>query len=155
MSKITFWMAEDKEAVVENVISRLRIDGHEVTVCRYDGKESTFRRVDSEKTDLLITFDCKGYELRTLTGGISLNFVRSKVMNVLLGNEFKERALLKGNPISISHFFCFADKNLLAKYQEEYPQIPNVRRMSRQNKETDEDMIYIAIREVLKECLIV
>lgn len=156
MARIAFLVDDRDQDYMEDVARILEESGQEVIIYRDASEEAFIRKTYVDKIDLLITFNCKGYEIHSLTNGISMNFINSKVLNVLYETEFEKREFLKDNPISISHFFYFEDKSLMETYMEEYPQIPFAKVMSGNGEEkTNGTMLYDSICEVLKMCYLV
>ena len=151
MAKIAFLVDDRDQEYMEDVVEILEKNGQKVTIYPYVSEDAFIKKTYLDKIDLLVTFNCKGYEIHSLTNGISLNFINSKVLNVLYEGEGEKREFLKGNPISISHFFYFADERLMEKYLEEYPQIPFAKVMNiQEEKKTNGTMLYESICEVLK-----
>ena len=150
MARIAFLVDDRDQEYMEDVLEMLGKSGQEVIIYSYASEDAFIKKTYTDEIDLLIIFNCKGYEIHSLIGGISLNFINSKVLNVVY-EECGKRDFLKDNPISISHFFYFANESLMEKYMKEYPQIPFVKAMNASGeKKTNGTMLYDSICEVLK-----
>lgn len=152
MARIAFLVDDRDQEYMEGVTEILEKNGQEVIIYSYVAKDDMFiKKTYIDKIDLLITFNCKGYEMHSLTNGISLNFLNSKVLNILYEEEFEKRSFLQDNPISISNFFYFKTESLMKKYMVEYPQIPFAKVMNTKGEQkTNGTMLYDSICEVLK-----
>ena len=156
MARIAFLMDDRDQEYMEDIVQVLENSGQEVVIYPYAGDDVFVKKSYTDKVDLLLTFNCKGYEIHSLTNGISLNFINSKVLNVLYEEACGKQEFLKDNPISISHFFYFADESLMEKYMMEYPQIPFAKVMNtNEEKKTNGAMLYDSICQVLKMCYLV
>ena len=156
MAKIAFLVDDKDREYMGNVTELLAKIEHEISVYPYAGDDMFIKKTYVDKIDLLITFNCKGYEMSTLTNGISVNFIPSKVLNVLYEREFENKVFLKNKPISISNFFYFEEECLMEAYLDAYPQIPYAKKMDKREEEkTNGTMLYDSICEVLKMCYLV
>jgi len=154
MSRIAFLVSETRYKVVLDTIKMLEAEKHDVRVYSHEKEKEFIKRTHLDKIDLLVTFDYMGYEIQSLTGGISLNFIHSKVLNFVCEKEFIAKSFLKDNPISISHFFYYADKTVMGKSVEAYPQIPFAKLMEIEEEDDKKNgtILYDSICEVLKMC---
>ena len=154
MAKIAFLVDVKDRDYMQNIVSEVENDGYDVMVYLYNGEDSFIKYLSRDEIDLLITFNCKGYEIPSLTGGVSLNFVNSKVLNVIYDKQFVECSCIKKNPISVSNFFYFEDAEVMEMYVQAYPHLPFVKLMKEcgTEKKTNGTILYNSICEVLKTC---
>ncbi|MCM1126803.1 MAG: hypothetical protein NC429_10050 [Lachnospiraceae bacterium] len=97
-------------------------------------------RIQSSGADLVITINLSGFELTTLTGGISYNLWNAKFVHFLLKRNLKNEIILQ-KPLSISMFFYCVGKEYKEYLLKKYPEIPYLEELSEWEDNSDEEAV--------------
>lgn len=108
-------------------------------------------------TDLIITFNLAGFDIATLTDGLSYNLIDSKFIHFLLRENLPNEKYL-AKQLSISMFFYCVGSEYRDYLLKTYPEIPWLKELRAwkaeegQNTELNMTCIIDAIEEVMREC---
>ena len=108
-------------------------------------------------TDLIVTFNLAGFDISTLTDGLSYNLVDSKFIHFLLHENLPNEKYLS-KQLSISMFFYCVGNEYCDYLWKTYPEIPWLKELTgwnaeeTQNTEPNVACIVSAIEEVMREC---
>ena len=128
----------------------------EICACK-DSRELALVDLKGNSTDLIITFNLAGFDISTLTDGLSYNLVNSKFIHFLLHENLPNEKYLS-KQLSISMFFYCVGKEYCDYLWKTYPEIPWLKELTgwnaeeTQNTESNVACIVSAIEEVMREC---
>lgn len=81
------------------------------------------RDIRNEKPDLLISYDLAGFELTTLTDGLSYNLIDCRQIHIVSDDKLSNENRLN-EVMSINMFFFTKKRGSMAYLKEHYPGIP-------------------------------
>ena len=81
--------------------------------------------IKNEKPDILLTYDLAGFELTTLTDGLSYNLIDCRQLHVIK-NEIPVNKNMLNKIMSINMFFFTNNEELRDRYMAEYATIPYI-----------------------------
>lgn len=122
-----------------------------------DSRELALVDLKGNPTDLIVTFNLAGFDISTLTDGLSYNLVDSKFIHFLLHENLPNEKYLS-KQLSISMFFYCVGNEYCDYLLKTYPEIPWLKELTgwnaeeTQNTESNVACIVSAIEEVIREC---
>ncbi|MBR6665222.1 MAG: hypothetical protein IKL22_05825 [Lachnospiraceae bacterium] len=129
-----------------------------IEICAYkDSRELALVDLKGNPTDLIVTFNLAGFDISTLTDGLSYNLVDSKFIHFLLHENLPNEKYLS-KQLSISMFFYCVGNEYCDYLWKTYPEIPWLKELTgwnaeeTQNTESNVACIVSAIEEVIREC---
>lgn len=128
----------------------------EFCACK-DSRELALVDLNSNLAEIIITFNLAGFDISTLTDGLSYNLVNSKFIHFLLHENLPNEKYLS-KQLSISMFFYCVGKEYCDYLLKTYPEIPWLKELTgwntegTQNTESNVACIVSAIEEVMREC---
>ena len=153
MGKIGFLYEKEDNKEVFCVCQELLVQkGHEVTLFQYN---NNMQMGVLQEVELLICSNLTAFDVRTLTGGRSLNLITSKVYHLITKRKCGNEEYLK-DLISIAHFFFCTEEERMEKMKKAYPHIPYIELLEGWSGEakTDGALLADSICKVLDMCYI-
>lgn len=128
----------------------------EIHACK-DIRELAMLDFKQNPSELIITFNLAGFDISTLTDGLSYNLVDSKFIHFLLHENLPNEKYL-AKQLSISMFFYCVGSEYRDYLLKTYPEMPWLKELAGwnaeegQNTESNVECIVAAIEEVMREC---
>ena len=128
----------------------------EIHACK-DSRELAVLDLKQSSPELIVTFNLAGFDISTLTDGLSYNLVDSKFVHFLLHENLPNEKYLS-KQLSISMFFYCVGNEYRDYLLKTYPEMPWLKELTgwnieeTQNMESNAACIVAAIEEVMGEC---
>lgn len=141
---------------VAEYIKRIHRTSVEILACK-DSLELAALDLKKNPAEVVVTFNLAGFDISTLTDGLSYNLVDSKFIHFLLHENLPNEKYLS-KQLSISMFFYCVGKEYCDYLWKTYPEIPWLKELTgwnaeeTQNTESNVACIVSAIEEVIREC---